>query len=324
MSEHEPRGRKPVIRQSVLTPAMQAVLAPPAAPRTWSARIAELDPRRFFLQTWRQLDAEAEAERAARIAAGKPGWDWRPLVALATGALFLTLMEYAGHEPHFVRFLEWTAIRDGSGAPLNLWAEIADDHAWRELWGFAWWSLWRVLGYFVFPIVVIKLVFRERVRDHGLETKGFLDHAWIYGLAYLVVFACVLLVTRYDPHFREYYPFYDRSDRSWADLAMWEVLYAAQFFSLEFFFRGFWLTSLKRTLGSQAIFAMVVPYCMIHFGKPFLECLAAILAGIFLGTLAMKTRSIWSGFLIHVSVAITMDLSALIATDRLPTTWLPP
>jgi membrane protease YdiL (CAAX protease family) len=103
---------------------------------------------------------------------------------------------------------------------------------------------------------------------------------------------------------------------------VWEVLYAAQFFSLEFFFRGYWLRSMRTALGSNAIFAMVVPYCMIHFGKPFPETLAAIAAGVFLGTLAMKTRSIWSGFLIHVSVAISMDLAALLATDGLPTqTW---
>jgi arylsulfatase A-like enzyme len=53
---------------------------------------------------------------------------------------------------------------------------------------------------------------------------------------------------------------------------------------------------------------MVVPYCMIHFGKPFLETMAAIVAVVVLGTLSMKTRSIWSGFLIHVSVAVSMDI----------------
>jgi len=62
---------------------------------------------------------------------------------------------------------------------------------------------------------------------------------------------------------------------------------------------------------------------MIHFGKPFLETMAAILAGVVLGTLSMKTRSIWSGFLIHVSVAISMDMAALLATRGLPETLWP-
>jgi membrane protease YdiL (CAAX protease family) len=56
---------------------------------------------------------------------------------------------------------------------------------------------------------------------------------------------------------------------------------------------------------------MVVPYCMIHYGKPMPETLGAIVAGIVLGTLAMRTRSIWGGVLIHIAVAITMDMMAV-------------
>jgi membrane protease YdiL (CAAX protease family) len=56
---------------------------------------------------------------------------------------------------------------------------------------------------------------------------------------------------------------------------------------------------------------MMIPYVMIHFDKPILEVFAAIIAGIVLGTLAMRTRSIWAGFLIHVSVALAMDIAAI-------------
>jgi membrane protease YdiL (CAAX protease family) len=288
-----------------------------SAASTWGARFRSLLPHYFFLESWRQIDAEAAAERASRTS-----YDYRPLIALAVGAVCLTLMEYAGHSggvPNaiysFREFLDTMDPPFGTVPPDAFWARLRIS-PWLELADFAWWSGWRVFGYFVVPALVIKFVFKERIRDHGLETKGFLEHAWIYGLAYLVVFVCVVLVARYDEHFRTYYPFYSRASRSWADFIGWELLYAAQFFSLEFFFRGFWLKSMKSALGSHAIFAMVVPYCMIHFGKPFLECLAAILAGVFLGTLSMKTRSIWSGFLIHVSVAVSMDVAALLATGR--------
>jgi membrane protease YdiL (CAAX protease family) len=50
---------------------------------------------------------------------------------------------------------------------------------------------------------------------------------------------------------------------------------------------------------------------MIHYGKPLPETLGAIGAGVILGTLAMRTRSIWGGVLIHIGVAITMDMLAL-------------
>ena len=39
--------------------------------------------------------------------------------------------------------------------------------------------------------------------------------------------------------------------------------------------------------------------------------IGAIFAGLLLGTLAMRTRSIWGGVLIHAGVAISMDVLAL-------------
>jgi membrane protease YdiL (CAAX protease family) len=52
---------------------------------------------------------------------------------------------------------------------------------------------------------------------------------------------------------------------------------------------------------------MVIPYVMIHFGKPMPETFAAIVAGTLLGYLALRSRSFLWGALLHWSVAITMD-----------------
>ena len=54
-----------------------------------------------------------------------------------------------------------------------------------------------------------------------------------------------------------------------------------------------------------------VPYCMIHYGKPMPETFSAIGAGIVLGLMSLKTRSIWLGAVLHVAVALSMDLLAL-------------
>jgi membrane protease YdiL (CAAX protease family) len=69
---------------------------------------------------------------------------------------------------------------------------------------------------------------------------------------------------------------------------------------------------------------MCVPYCMIHFGKPYLEASGAIIAGVVLGSLSMRTKSIYAGFLVHVTVALTMDLLALDHRNALPHVFWPP
>ena len=89
------------------------------------------------------------------------------------------------------------------------------------------------------------------------------------------------------------------------------VMYAAQLVALEFFFRGFMVHGLKHRLGYAAIFVMVVPYNMIHFEKPLLEAIGAIAGGVTLGTLSLKTRSIWWGAALHIAVAGVMDVLAL-------------
>ncbi len=292
--------------------AGEMMSVPPGPP----GKLAQLHPRHFFLDTWRQMDREAALEREQRAESGK-GYDFRPLVALLLGAVCLSLMEYFGGSRALYDLLE--KLRNGS-EPDSLWHTLPNS-PFFGLVRYVWWSGWRVLGYMAIPIVAIWIM-RGRVRDHGLATKGFWEHAWIYGLAYLVVLVCVVVVS-FSGEFSSYYPFYKQSSRSWFDFISWELLYAAQFFALEFFFRGYWLKALKPMMGSHAIFAMVVPYCMIHFGKPFVETLGAVIAGVVLGTLAMKTRSIWSGFLIHVSVAVSMDVASLLQGPGLPQVWWP-
>ena len=78
-----------------------------------------------------------------------------------------------------------------------------------------------------------------------------------------------------------------------------------------------------RSFGSGAIWSMVVPYCMIHYGKPYLEASSAVIAGVVLGSLAMRTRSIYAGFLVHATVAVTMDILALDHRHGLPTLLTP-
>jgi uncharacterized protein len=217
---------------------------------------------------------------------------WRVLVVLLTCCVVLTLQEYIGGSDRYAHYFPY----DGS----KYW----------ELKGFVWWSGWRVLGYVIIPMIVIVAMPGERLRDYNVSFKNFPRHLLLY-VAMFVVFLPVVFAASNTASFRHTYPFYRMANRSHFDLWTWQALYAAQFISLEFFFRGFLLQGLRRALGANAIFVMIIPYCMIHYGKPMPETFGAILAGLLLGTLAMRTRSIWGGVLIHIGVATTMDVLAL-------------
>ncbi len=162
---------------------------------------------------------------------------------------------------------------------------------------------------------------RDKVLDFGLRGRGFRAHAWIYALCVVVMVPLLILVSR-QKDFADYYPMYKDAGRSWLDFVVWEVVYLGQFFGLEVFFRGFWLRAM-RSFGSGAIWSMVVPYCMIHFGKPYLESSAAIIAGVVLGSLAMRTHSIYAGFLVHATVAVLNDVLSLYRRGSLPVSLTP-
>jgi membrane protease YdiL (CAAX protease family) len=271
----------------------------------------------LFRSTWKELDDEATRWRVQLKEEGRS--DYRPLVALAMCAVILTLQEYYGGRGNF----------EDSVKPLFARLDAAHPKVFRlakyeDLYGFGWWVVTRVLGYVCVPFPVWKLCFREdSLLDMGLRVRGFFQHAWIYGL-FLVIVLPLLLAVSTQADFSAYYPFYKGCSRSIYDWLLWEGMYFVQFFALEMFFRGFWLGALRRSFGSGAIFAMAVPYCMIHFGKPFLEVNGAIVAGIALGSLSMKTKSIYQGFLVHITVAGLMDFLALWHRHALPTVFWPP
>jgi hypothetical protein len=244
-------------------------------------------PVRWFLELWREIHEQSlEPGRERRI-------DFRVLLVLITVAVSLSLQEFYGDRATFFRLM-------GPG-----WRESNPQ---AELWSFAWWSGARVFGFLVLPAaVVLFLMPGERLRDYGWSLRGFYQHIGLYAVLYAFVFPLVWVMA-HTRDFQRIYPFYRLANRSTFDFVAWEFLYALQFLSLEFFFRGFMLFATRRSLGVYSIWVMVVPYCMIHFGKTFAETMAAIVAGLALGTVALRTKSIWGGVFVHIAVAVTMDL----------------
>jgi membrane protease YdiL (CAAX protease family) len=228
------------------------------------------------------------------------GDDRRAAVVLWTSAVLLILMIFeAGFQSPGDLYSGWDSV-NADGLAHDLY-----------------WAVWKYVFYFAVPLAIIFFVFKESPARYGLRWYLTPKTALVYA-AMLGVMLPLLFVASSRESFQSTYPFVqDLGDNQVRSIISWEVAYVAQFLCLEFFFRGYLLFGLEGKLGYTAIAASTVPYAMIHFAKPFPEALGAIVAGAVLGLLALRTRTILGGVVIHSVVAVSMDLLALWRKDVL-------
>lgn len=204
-----------------------------------------------------------------------------------------------------------------------LWFHEGFPEAVRPLSPFVWWAGVHALTWVVLPIAVARRL-GFGLQALGLGAAGLSSKLWMYAVLYLVSLVFIA-VAAMQPSFLDTYPFLrpdEASVWSWRLLLGFWLLYGVQFFCVEFFFRGFMIFTLRPRFGYGAIAVMVVPYAMIHFPKPMPEAMAAIVGGLVLGWLAFKTQSIWGGVLLHVAVALSMDVLAMLGNETgFPAVW---
>lgn len=140
----------------------------------------------------------------------------------------------------------------------------------------------------------------------------------------LLLMVPLLLAAAFSPDFLKQYPQAARmmqvagiQDHKFGYGLLFEGCYGLNFVITEFFFRGFLLLVLSRWLGYGAILPIAALYVTIHFGKPLGETISSFFGGIILGVLALETRSIWGGVLIHLGVAWGMELAATLGRSWL-------
>lgn len=257
------------------------------------------------------LRAAQEEQRAYLASPQSSRFDTRTAVTLLTVAVMLTLQEYVFQSGMLDEAVQFASFVLPASSVQQL-EQFRTDPQTSRLAALSYWALGQVLIYMIVPALIVKLVFRDKLSDYGLKLRGMFDNSWAYLLMYLGIAGPVLWAST-QPSFQHTYPFYHVEPGApfWPRMIVWELLYALQFISLEFFFRGFMLHGCRRRFGAYSIFAMAVPYCMIHYHKPVLETFGAIAAGVILGYMSLRTRSIWGGAALHIAVAWTMDAAAI-------------
>lgn len=272
---------------------------------------ADLHPR-AILRALDQIDAAAPSWQFTRPQALR-----RVFIVLASVSVSLLILHYAKFATNLQALLRWL----GDWRGVNYLQQLSDA-GWLDLLSYVWWTGCHLLAFILLPWLVIRCLLQERMRDFGWRWNQVSEHWRGYLLLLSPILVFVVLVSMGED-FVNHYPFYRHAGRSWLDLLAWELLYMSQFVFLEFFFRGFMLNALRPAIGANAIWVMCVPYLMIHFPKLWLEATGAILFGLFLGILALQSRSIWGGILVHAGVALSMDIAALLRKGQLPGSFFP-
>ena len=156
-----------------------------------------------------------------------------------------------------------------------------------------------LIYYLLVPLAAGWLLFRDQPRDYGFRI-GSWKWAIIVTPACLAAMALILYGASKIPEFRSYYYEYAVD---WPDLVLDTALYM---FAWEFLFRGYMLFGLEKSIGKSAILVQLIPFVLLHLGKPFLETLACIPGGFGFGYLSYRTRSFLPCFIIHFGMYMMM------------------
>ncbi|MEO8514475.1 MAG: CPBP family intramembrane glutamic endopeptidase [Ignavibacteria bacterium] len=165
---------------------------------------------------------------------------------------------------------------------------------------------------FIVPIILIPLVLKGKLSDYGLRLGDYK-----FGLKSALLFVVVMLpflwIASGNKSFANTYPqggSYVRENIS--VLLYYELFVGFYMFAWEFFWRGYMMFGLKQKFGFYAIFIQMIPFFILHRGKPEIETFASIFAGLILGVQAWRSNSFIYCFLVHWSVMIFVDVISVL------------
>ena len=160
----------------------------------------------------------------------------------------------------------------------------------------------RVVVFGLLPLGLL-LALREDPRRYGLGRGDVRRAVVLGGLATLVTLPAIALIAAL-PAIREWY---GPSMSTVGDVFLTNVL---DLVPSEFLVRGFLMFALVRSIGPIGVVVAVVPFVMVHIGKPDLEVISTLGGGLVFGWLNWRTGSIWASAAYHVAIQTTVIVAA--------------
>lgn len=113
------------------------------------------------------------------------------------------------------------------------------------------------------------------------------------------------------PSVRAAYPIWRGAGHHAGAFLLSAALVAVLLLATETLYRGFALAGMHRAWGPKAVLFLLPIYVLDHIGAPTIELASSAVAGLALGALAVRTRSIWPGFVAHTTFALSVDLGSV-------------
>ncbi|MBN2638006.1 MAG: CPBP family intramembrane metalloprotease [Bacteroidales bacterium] len=162
---------------------------------------------------------------------------------------------------------------------------------------------------FILPALYIKFGLKKSLYDFGWGLGDVKYGAkWLITIPFVVV--PIIYLSSKMPDVRAEYPLAKSFLTNQHGLFTYELAYILLYYvAWEFFFRGFLLFGLRKRFGDiNAILIQTISSCLVHIDKPEGEIIGSIFVGILFGIIALRSRSIWYVFLIHISIGVLTDL----------------
>lgn len=152
--------------------------------------------------------------------------------------------------------------------------------------------------YVLLPVIVIVLGLRDNPLDYGFRIGEI--GIWLkYVLITIIVGFPVLYLGTRSASVQH---FYLKEGLGYTQFLTFTV---PELFAWEYLLRGFLLFGLKKRFGEASIIIQMVPFVLLHLGKPEAETLSCIITGLWFGWIAYRGKSFWPAFLIHVFINLT-------------------
>ena len=175
------------------------------------------------------------------------------------------------------------------------------------LFEYLYWFVSDFITLFIFSILIIKFIIKEDLRDYGLQLGDY-KAGLVFSIIFLGVMIFLVCFISATPDFASKYPHLQSTKNSWKDFYIYESGMLLYMIGWEFMWRGFMIFGLKEKFGHYSVLIQMIPFVILHNGKPVPETFGAIAGGIALGMLAFRTKSIYYCIITHMGVMFSIDL----------------